>query len=119
MLLLRWWYGPGWVYAFQAISTRTSRVLNEFSVTLLLRTLFEPWKQITLYSGQNASLDTKFHVLVDNIFSRLFGLVIRLGTIIAAFFVTAFVGVFGVVIAVSWPLIPLLPIVFLFLAVVS
>mgnify|MGYP003590462909 CR=1 FL=1 len=90
---------------------------KELSMGILLRTLFEPWKQITLYSGPSAALDTKIHVLIDNVFSRLFGFVIRSGVLLMGLLGCIILFISGVILAVVWPIVPLLPVVCVILAV--
>lgn len=117
LLLARWWYTAGWVNSFFAIEKRVQKVATELSMGILLRTLFEPWKQITLYAGQGASMEVKFHILLDNIFSRFFGFFIR--SFVLFFGAVALLGVFvfGCFLAIAWPIIPLLPLVCVGLAV--
>jgi hypothetical protein len=117
LLLARWWYTAGWVNSFFAIEKRVQKVANELSMGILLKTLFEPWKQITLYAGQNSSVDVKFHVLLDNIFSRFFGFFVRSFVLIFGVIALGVIFVFGCFLAIAWPLIPLLPLVCIGLAV--
>lgn len=117
VIFFRWWYSAGWSNSFVAIYQRVQILAQELSMGILLRTLFEPWKQITLYGGPNAALDTKIHVLLDNIFSRVFGFVIRCGVLIIGAFGSLILFIAGILLAVIWPIVPLLPILFAFLAV--
>jgi hypothetical protein len=81
--------------------------------------MFEPWKQITLSTGQNASIDLKMHVLAENLFARFFGFIIRTFVIIFGVLAMFAVTIFGIIIAVFWPVIPFLPIAFVAMAVYS
>ncbi len=117
VILFRWWYSAGWTNSFIAIAGRVKLLAQELSMGILLRTLFEPWKQITLYSGPSAALDTKIHVLLDNLFSRIFGFVIRCGVLIIGVIGCVILFFAGVVLAIVWPIVPILPIVFIMLAV--
>lgn len=116
ILFIRWWYGAGWINSFYAIQQRVNTVAQELSMGILLRTLFEPWKQITLYAGESAALDTKIHVLLDNLFARFFGFIIRSAVLAIGLIVLILTFVLGVVLALMWPIIPVLPIVFMVLA---
>jgi hypothetical protein len=103
--LLRWWYGPGWILAFQRISTRTAGVANAFSAGTLLKTLFAPWKRIQ-YSGK--SFDAKMQAIVDNLVSRTVGFTVRLLVLIAAVVMIAGSLVLSVAIVIVWPLVPVM-----------
>lgn len=119
IIFLQWWYGPGWANAFKSIILRTDTLAKDLSIPILLKTLFEPWKQIKLNTGQGASFDLKMHVLTENLFSRFFGFFIRIFVIIFGFITMLFVTIFGILLAVLWPTVPLLPIFFIIMAVIS
>jgi len=119
VIFFRWWYSAGWASSFVAIHQRVQILAQELSMGILLRTLFEPWKQITLYSGPNAALDTKIHVFLDNVFSRVFGFIIRSGVLVFGAIACSVVFLLGLILAVMWPVVPLLPVLFIGLAVVG
>jgi hypothetical protein len=119
IIFLKWWYGPGWASAFKSILLRTDTLAKDLSIPILLRTLFEPWKQINLNTGQNASLDLKMHVLAENLFSRFFGFFIRLFVIVFGLLAMLCVTFFGLILALLWPAVPFLPVILIFMAVIS
>ncbi|HUS26686.1 MAG TPA: hypothetical protein VMY99_05050 [Nevskiaceae bacterium] len=102
--LFRWWYGPGWVLAMRRCVTWVASVERSFSLLILLRTLFAPWRRILTPRGR--SLDAKIQALLDNFVSRIIGSVVRSGVIIAAAVSITGVFLFGVVCAAVWPLLP-------------
>ncbi len=104
--LLSWWYGPGWVLAFRKIGERTSRIAASFSVGTLLKTLFSPWRRIVTVGAKG--LDAKMRALLDNLVSRAVGFVVRIMVLMTAAVMTGLSIIFGVLIAVVWPLVPLL-----------
>jgi hypothetical protein len=104
--LLRWWYGPGWMLAFRRISVRTQNVAMAFSVPILLRTLFSPWKRIVTSGAK--SLDAKFRAAIDNLVSRTVGFTVRCLVLITAAIMTGGTFAGSIFIAVVWPLVPLL-----------
>jgi hypothetical protein len=108
LLFFRWWYTAGWLNAFDRIGARIKIIYDDFSLPILIRTLFEPWKQITSYAPDSSSLDLKFRVWFDNLFARIIGFVIRLGVIFFAISVIVFVAIIGLFLALLWPLVPLL-----------
>jgi hypothetical protein len=103
--MLRWWYGPGWLQAIHRITALPLGVERHFSVSLLAQTLFSPWRRIVSMGGRG--LDAKVRDALDNFVSRCVGFVVRsivlftaLGGMIGAF-------IFGIILTVVWPLLPL------------
>ena len=109
--MLRWWYGTGWLQATHRIGTWTKGVERAFSITLLLQTLFSPWRRIISAPGK--SLDDKMRAALDNFVSRCVGAIVRTGVLLAACF-TLLGVLFGSIIIVGvWPFLPLSAIYFL------
>lgn len=106
MDLLLWWYGPGWVRMFQQILERPKKLGQAFSIGTLLKTLFSPWKRIV--SGGGKGLDAKFRAMLDNLVSRTVGFVVRIMVLIAAGVSTLSSLLYGIGVALIWPLIPVL-----------
>lgn len=117
-LFFSWWYGPGWKNAFSRISQRVNILAAELSLGILLQTLFEPWKQITSYSGPNAPFELQLRVWFDNVFARCIGFFIRTNVLIFGTIACAFTYVFGVLLALLWPLVPFSPVALIILTVV-
>lgn len=107
--LFSWWYGAGWARAANRVGGRVESVLETFSVALLLRTLFAPYRQISAGHIVGGSFDMKFKAWGDRAFSRVFGAVIRSFVIFAGLVAALLAGVFGLVELLLWPLAPLLP----------
>lgn len=103
---LTWWYGPGWKQVASDCFRRMSKVADVFSVPILLRTLFAPWRRIITYPG--AGLDAKIRALGDNLVSRCIGFTVRFLVLIAAAILIVLAGILGLAGAVLWPLVPLL-----------
>ena len=109
--LFKWWYGSGWLEAWRSVPRSIKKAGLEFSIPLLLRNMFSPWKQIVSIPGR--SIDEKFRAAVDNLVSRTIGFFVRLLTLIAAAVVVVFSAAFSLVIALAWPLLPLGAVYFL------
>ena len=101
-----WWYGPGWVGAMQDVRRRTEGVSHSFSVAILLKTLFAPWRRITSTPG--AGIDAKFRAMIDNLVSRAVGFFVRLIVLITALLLSGLTAVFFTLIMIVWPLLPFL-----------
>jgi len=103
--LVTWWYGRGWMGVWKYTLETTSNVSRAFSITLLMRTLFAPWRQIVTYPG--ASLDAKVHATIDNTVSRLVGFAVRVIVLIAALATVGITTAVGFIAGILWPLMPL------------
>ena len=101
-----WWYGPGWLGAFRGAFDWVRAVQAAFSIDILLKTLFSPWKRIVVIGGR--SLDAKFHAAIDNLISRVIGFFVRLIVLFAAVIIISLAAIAGLVLAVLWPLLPLI-----------
>jgi hypothetical protein len=84
-------------------------VSDTFSIPLLIRTLFAPFRQISA-SEQGRSIDEKFKVALDKLFSRCVGAVVRTFTIIARLLTLLFLLIISLLRLVLWPVMPLLPV---------
>jgi hypothetical protein len=100
-----WWYGQGWALVFKNIQRRLRQTSQMFSVSILLRTLFAPWRRIITYPG--ASLADHFRAMSDNLVSRMVGFTVRIFVLIAAVVTLIFVAVVAVIEIVAWPLVPI------------
>ena len=108
--LLSWWYTAGWSRLANQSGKRISLVLENFSVGLLARSLFDPYRQISSEQVQGG-LDAKMRALGDRMFSRVFGAVVRSIFIVVGSAGAVAVGVIGWVQIILWPFVPLLPII--------
>jgi hypothetical protein len=103
--LVAWWYGQGWLQVIHDFPERLVRVSHVFSLPILLRTLWAPWRRIVTYPG--AGIDAKIRALADNLVSRCIGFTVRILVLIAAMLILLLTMVWGLVYIVIWPLIPL------------
>lgn len=110
LALFSWWYTAGWGRAAARVGGSVKSVLESFSVGLLARTLFDPFRQIDAGSV-HGSLDVQMRAFGDRLFSRVFGAFIRSIFIILGLLCALGAGLLGVVIVLLWPLVPLLPVV--------
>ncbi len=93
---------------------RVREVLDFFSVGLLFGSLFAPYRQISAEQVQGNAND-QLRALGDRIFSRAIGAVIRLMLIVTGLITALAIGLLGVILIAAWPLLPVLPIVGIFL----
>lgn len=101
-----WWYAEEPAYLWHAINIVTKKIFYSFSITLLLRTLFDPWKRdITSSEG---SIQTVYQVWLNNLVSRFVGFMVRLLTIIAGFIVTIIFYLIALLFFFIWLLLPVI-----------
>lgn len=108
--LLSWWYGEGWRQRFSRLSNKLASTIDYFSIDLLLKTFFSPFRQIA--AGKvRGSLDAQMRAFFDRLISRMIGAFIRFIMIIVGTLTIIIHAVVGVVIIAAWAFIPLLPII--------
>ncbi|MDR0956237.1 MAG: hypothetical protein LBM73_03885 [Candidatus Nomurabacteria bacterium] len=113
---LTWWYAAGWRGQLGRIGQSFARASDQFSIPLLLRTLFQPFRQIAADDG-GRSLQEKFSAALNKLFSRAVGAVMRIFMMIAGVIVLILLGILSLIRLVLWPLLPLLPIVGIILTI--
>ncbi len=108
--LVTWWYGTGWRDQAELSGARLSRVSDRFSIGLLLRSLFSPFRQISADGPMNAGLDAKLRAWLDKLISRCIGAMVRSALILAGAVLLLFEVIFAVLRLVVWPVLPFFPI---------
>ncbi len=106
MVFFHWWYGAGWRDTVGRIGRLITEVYFNFSVPILLKTLFAPWRRIISPAGTN--LQQKLRALVDNAVSRAVGFTMRLILLITAASLMLGAILIGGLLIATWPLVPLL-----------
>lgn len=113
--ILSWWYTDGWKGQFRAVQAHLAKTLDYFSIDLLLKTFFSPFRQIS--AGKvRGPLGVQMRAFFDNLISRWIGSMVR-GTIIVIGSIWIVISaVLYSVFALLWAVVPLLPIVGVYLA---
>jgi len=83
-------------------------IYNFFSIPLLFRTMFYPWKKMGEDYKKGFDVKSFFSTFIINTFMRLVGVLIRFITIVAGLVALAFVNIFGIVAVVVWTIMPLI-----------
>lgn len=112
--IFQWWYGRGWVRHLKRSYVGILRTADYFSVGLLFKTLFNPFKQISAGKVQGG-LSEQFGAFVDGSISRFIGANIRFWTIIIGLAVILLRSSWVLVSIVSWSVLPFVPIIGLIL----
>lgn len=105
---LLWHYTLG-LHAAAAFGGNLVRFLfNFFSIALLIRTLFAPWRRLGEGYAKGLQPGAWFETLIVNTLMRLVGAIVRLA-LIAAGVIALLVGLgLWVVIIIAWLLLPVL-----------
>jgi len=101
---LVWWYTRGWSQTVVDLRRRLVTTSRLFSMPILLRTLFAPWRRIITYPSDD--LAARFRALGDNLVSRGVGFAVRLLTLLTAGSMLLVMAVISVSFIVLWPLLP-------------
>lgn len=108
--IVSWWYGAGWKSLIVRVREALLTVYDNFSLGLLLRTLFSPWRQIS--AGRvRGPLGVQIRAFFDRLISRIIGGIVRSVVLIFGSIAVLGVALVGLLRIVLWPLLPLFPIV--------
>jgi hypothetical protein len=80
--------------------------LNYFSLPILLKSLFSPWRRYRWNYPRGFDVGEFFSTLVSNVFSRLIGALVRIVLIVAGIAFQIFVIFVGLIIFLLWILVP-------------
>ena len=108
--LLSWWYTRGWGDFLHRTGERLANLADFFSIGLLFKTLFAPFRQISAESSKHSSLDVRLRMALDRLVSRIIGAIVRTFILIAGIICLLLAVIFSAVATVLWPLVPLAPI---------
>ena len=119
MALVSWWYGSGWLDQVGLVRTRFARVTDRYSLGLLARTLFSPFKQLDAYGNGGNSLDAKLRGWLDLQISRMIGAMIRSCMLIFGLMAMLVEALIAVLRLIVWPLLPVMPVIGLILMMIG
>ena len=114
--LFSWWYTAGWAQLGERALKRIASVLDFFSIGLLLKSLFAPFRQISVGSVQGP-LSVKLRAWGDKQISRAIGAMVRSGVIVFGLLATLMMCVVAIGLLLIWPLVPIMRLVALFIVV--
>ena len=120
-MMLKWWYTDGWHNFLAGFSLRLKNAADFFSLKLLVENMFAPFRQISANATGGNDVGSKLVAFSDRLFSRAIGTVVRFFLLIFGVIAIALEMIFGAIIAVLWPLAPVVMAVFviMFIAGVS
>jgi hypothetical protein len=106
--MFSWWYIDGLKDQLRRIKRMLVRVNDQFSIPLLAKTLFQPFRQISTGKVDGA-LEDKMRAWLDRMVSRLIGGFIRTVVMIIGLICLLATALLSVVRLVFWVAMPLLP----------
>lgn len=113
--LFSWWYGAGWRQRLLAAREHIASTYDYFSIDLLVKTLFAPFRQIS--AGKvRGSLEVQMRAFFDRLISRWIGATVRLIVIFIGTIALCLSLVIQGVLIVAWAFVPVLPLVGMVLA---
>ena len=116
---LKWWYSRGWATFAHRLLDKLHNLADFFSLGLLARTLFYPFRQISAYSNENASMQARMQAFFDKLLSRTIGAVVRICIMVAGILAITLEATLGLILIFAWPFIPLVPIAAIALTVMG
>ena len=108
--LVSWWYTGGLGSRIKSLLAGLSRTLDRFSIGLLLKTLFAPFRQISAANAATAPMDVRFRMFFDRTFSRMVGAVMRSMMIITGTIVLIVQTAVSLILIGLHVVLPLLPV---------
>lgn len=82
--------------------------LNYFSITLLLKTLFSPWRRYQWLYEKGFNFKKYFETLFSNLISRILGFIVRSLFILLGLVTEIVIFFLGLIALFSWLLLPLI-----------
>lgn len=80
--------------------------LNYFSIPLLLKTLFSPWRGYSYSYGRGFDFNRYIEAFFSNLIFKILGAVIRSALIFIGLLTQVFIFFAGVIILIGWLLLP-------------
>jgi len=117
LVFWKWYYGEAMKNVLAAWRNFILFALNYFSIPLLLRTLFAPWKRDITRKPRGLDIKKLFDYLAFNLISRGLGFLVRVITILVGIVFLILVAVAGAIFFVLWLVMPLVLLGLLILAI--
>ena len=106
--IFQWWYGNGLLQYIRQSFLGVLRTADFFSVGLLLKTLFNPFRQISA-APVGGDLSVQLSAFFDKMFSRVIGAVVRSMVIIIGILMILLRFLWMIEGVIMWLALPLMP----------
>lgn len=108
--MLSWWYSTGWKLRLLRLREKIAATVDYFSIDLLLRTLFSPFRQIS--AGRvDGPLNVKMRAFFDRLISRMIGAMVRMFMIVVGSVAILLHVLVGGITLLAWAFVPLAPLI--------
>jgi len=104
----KWHYGEGVKELLSIVASFFLFILHFFSMPLLLKTLFHPWRRMNEAYKRGLDPEALLSALLVNIIMRGVGFVSRISIIIIGVILLVIGGVLGLLLVIAWLFLPLL-----------
>lgn len=105
---LSWHFFEAPKFLFSVWETYILFGLNYFSVPLLLKTLFSPWRRYKWRYPKSFDVAGYFSTLISNVFSRFIGIIVRILLIVFGVIAQVFIVILGAIVILFWIFLPLI-----------
>ncbi len=82
--------------------------LNYFSIPLLLKTFFSPWRRYKWTYSRGFDIKQYFETFISNLVSRILGAICRVVLILIGIVIEIFIFIFGSFVFLGWLILPVL-----------
>ena len=106
--MIEWWYIRGWRMFLTWLGDRLKNAADFFSIRLLVRNLFAPFRQISAGGTTSSAMDARIAAFFDRLLSRIIGAIVRFVLLIIGTVLIILQAVLGVVVLILWPLAPVI-----------
>lgn len=112
-----WWYGDNFKKNQKIGRYLLIKTWDSFSVGLLLKSIFAPWKA-DVSSSRGQPINIMFRMFIMNLFSRLIGFVIRSLVILIGFIASLAIIILNGIGFAIYLVLPFAPIILLILGII-
>ena len=108
--MFSWWYGEGWRQRFLVAREYIASVYDYFSIDLLAKTLFSPFRQIS--AGKvRGPIGVQMQAIFDQLISRTIGATVRTIVIIMGVITLLLTVVIHLAVVILWAIVPIVPLI--------
>jgi hypothetical protein len=107
---LSWWYGSGWKQCLLRARDRMASTFDYFSIGLLAKTLFSPYKQISA-DKIRGPINVQLRAFFDRLVSRVIGAIVRTILIVTGLLWIGVQAAVSLVVVIAWAAVPFAPLV--------
>lgn len=117
--MIEWWYINGWKMFLHGLANNLKNAADFFSIRLLVRNMFAPFRQISAEGTDSSAMDARMAAFFDRLLSRVIGAIVRFFLLIIGTVLIIMEAVVGIVLAIAWPLAPLLIVLCVLLSIMQ